>query len=104
VSQDGLIDFINNVFTIEYGWTNDDLLGQPLTVIIPPHFRDTHRLGFSRFLSTEKKTLIGKVLRLPILLKDGSIAQAEHFIFAEKNGDRWRFASTIVKQAKAGKQ
>jgi PAS domain S-box-containing protein len=94
-NEQGLIEFINKRFTEEYGWTEQDLLDQSLTTIIPPHFQDTHRVGFSRFLATEKATLLGKPLTLAVQLKDGSTTEAEHFIIGKKNGERWRFGATI---------
>jgi PAS domain S-box-containing protein len=94
-SEQGLIEFINKRFTHEYGWTKKDLVGQPLTTIIPTYFRDTHRLGFARFLATEKATLLGKPMELAIQLKDGTVARAEHFIIGQKDGGMWRFGATI---------
>jgi PAS domain S-box-containing protein len=101
-SEQGLIEFINRRFTRDYGWTKKDLIGQPLTTIIPPYFRDTHRLGFSRFLATEKATLLGKPMSLAVQQKDGTTVNAEHFIIGQKDGGIWRFGATIRRLEERG--
>jgi PAS domain S-box-containing protein len=103
-NEQAIIEFINDRFTKEYGWTKKDLIGESLTTIIPPYYRDTHRVGFARFIATEKATLLGMPIQLAILFKDGSIAAAEHFIMGEKNGGTWSFGATIRRlgRVKAG--
>lgn len=95
MDEEGRIFFINEAFEREYGWNRADVLGQPITVIIPPKMRDVHHIGFSRFLKTENATLLEKPLNLPVLCKDGRILDAEHFLCAEKTDGKWRFAATI---------
>lgn len=97
MDQEGLITFLNDAFENSYGWTSQDAVGKQLaSVIIPPYMRDAHRIGFSRFLTTGQPTLLGKPLKLPIQCKDGRILNVEHIIFAEKEGERWRFAARIL--------
>ena len=96
IDDHGLFTFINRTFTQTYGWTESELIGKPVTTIMPSQFRDAHIVGFSRFLATETARLTGKPLPLAILYKDETVADAEHFILAEKNDNRWRFAATIT--------
>src|SRR3989338_4634791 len=93
--NEGILIHVNDAFTLAYGWTKEDLVGKSITNIMPPHFRDAHHIGFSRFLVTEKATLAGKPLPLAVLFKDGTIKDAEHFILAEKVEGKWRFAATV---------
>jgi PAS domain S-box-containing protein len=95
MSKQGLVTFINQQFTDTYGWLESDLIGKPLSTIIPVSMRDAHNLGFSRFLLTETATLIGKPLPLKIKLKSGTELDAEHCIIAEKINGEWEFAATI---------
>ena len=99
-NEQAIVEFINDRFTKEYGWTKKDLIGEPLTTIIPEYFRDTHRVGFARFIATEKATLLGMPMQLAILFKDGSVDDAEHYIIGEKSGDTWRFGATISRTSK----
>lgn len=95
VDDKGDVTSVNGCFTREYGWSRAELVGKPLTTIIPPAMRETHSVGFSRFLATEKPRLLGRSLRLPVLFKDGRELPAEHFIMAEKQGGTWRLAALI---------
>ena len=99
MDDEGFVTSINNTFEKKLGWTRQDLIGKPLTTIIPPAMRDVHAIGFSRFLSTEKPTLLNKPLQLTVQLKDGRVVKAEHIITAEKLDGRWRFAATIKPEA-----
>lgn len=96
IDEHGLFTLANKAFEKTYGWTEADLLNQPVTTIMPPAFRDAHTVGFSRYLATEQATLLGKPLPLAILYKDGHVAEAEHFILGEKKDNAWRFAATIL--------
>jgi PAS domain S-box-containing protein len=91
----GMITRVNQRFEDVFGWRGDEILGRPLTAIIPRTFRDAHHLGFSRFLLTGSPTLLGRPLTLPAMAKDGRVFDAEHVIFAEQREGRWVFAATI---------
>lgn len=97
----GVITFINDLFERSYGWGRSEIAGKSVTEIIPPKMRDLHHIGFSRFLTTEKPTLLEKPLALPILCKDGRVLNVEHLIVAEKRGERWVFAATLKPGKKA---
>jgi sigma-B regulation protein RsbU (phosphoserine phosphatase) len=91
---DGILSFMNPLFTSLYGW-RQDIVGQPLTVIMPPHMRQAHTIGFSRMISTGKPKLLGKPVQLPVLHADGHIVASTLVIVGEKQGDSWRFAATF---------
>lgn len=92
---DGKITFINACFEREYGWARTDIVGKPLTTIIPAPMRETHLVGFSRFMTTGQPRLLGRSLELPILCKDGEERRTRHYILAEKTGETWRLAALI---------
>lgn len=96
IDENGLFFHINSAFEEEYGWSKNDLIGKVITQIIPPHMRDAHNFGFSRFLTTEVSKIQGKHLPLPIICKNGTIKDADHFIVGEKMNGKWRFAATIT--------
>lgn len=95
IDQESVFTFVNETFTVEYGWTEAELLGQPVMNIMPAHMRNAHMIGFSRFLTTESSVLLGKNLPLTVRYKDGREELSNHFILGEKVGDRWRFAAII---------
>lgn len=100
IDEHGLFFHVNEAFEAVYGWKKDDLLGKVITIIMPPHMRDAHNFGFSRFLTTEVSKIQGKHLPLPVYCKDGSIVDAEHFIVGEKKNGKWHFAATITPRSK----
>jgi PAS domain S-box-containing protein len=95
VDHRGLITQVNPRFEEVFGWQRSEILGKPLTTIIPKTFRDAHHVGFSRFLGTGQPTLLGRPLTLPAIAKDGRVFDAEHVIVAEQREGRWVFAATI---------
>lgn len=96
IDEQGIFFFVNAAFEQAYGWSADDLLGKVITRIMPPHMRDAHNFGFSRFLVTESPRILNKPLPLPVFCKDGRTITAEHFIVGEKLDSGWRFAATIT--------
>ena len=96
----GCINYINEAFEKTYGWAANDIVGRPVSRIIPKEMREAHAVGFSRFLSTGSSSILGKSLPLPIECKDGKVLQAAHFIVGEKNNGRWIFAARITPQHK----
>lgn len=95
----GVITYINPIFEKTYLWPFKKLAGRLLVTIIPTTLHDAHHLGFSRFLTTEKPTLLEKPLPLAILLGDGTEIAAEHTIYAEKENGNWVFCATITPQS-----
>lgn len=93
--QEGRVTDVNAAFTAIFGWSREEIVGRPLTTIIPPNLRDAHLLGFSRFLTTNKTTLLNMPLSLKAISKEGRVFDAEHLIVAEKKKGRWSFGASI---------
>ena len=92
----GQILAINPAFEQAYGWRDQQLSGQPLTVVLPTEFKMSHQLGFSRFQAQEISTILGHPLRLKTVCADGTEVVSEHFIVAEKWGGEWVFGATLT--------
>lgn len=56
----GNIVYLNAAAERLLGWTSSELLGCPLTTLIPERLRATHQSGFARFQSTREPRLIGR--------------------------------------------
>jgi len=94
--SEGIVREINARFRIVYGWTEKDLIGQSLGLILPPSFRDSHHAGFARFQLTELSKVLNHPLRLATFCADGQAIESEHYIVAEKHDDgSWSFAATL---------
>ena len=92
----GVVREINQRFREVYGWSDDQLLGQSLGLILPPSFRDSHHSGFARFKLTEESRVLNHPLKLATFCVDGTAIESEHYIVAEKHDDgAWSFAATL---------
>jgi two-component system, LuxR family, sensor kinase FixL len=54
-----------------FGWTAEEVVGRPLTVIIPERFRGLHTDGIARVRRTGASKLAGQVVELAGLRRDG---------------------------------
>lgn len=86
----------NRAFAEVYGWSEAQLVGEPLGLILPDAFRMSHQFGFSRFQATEQSTILAHPLRLKTLCADGRELVSEHFIVAEKGDAGWLFGATLT--------
>ena len=90
-----IVEF-NARFVEVYGWAEGELVGESISAILPPSFREFHHAGFARFQLTESSKVVGHPLTLATVCSDGSEVQSEHYIVAEKYPDgSWSFAATL---------
>lgn len=61
---DGRIVYVNRAAEQTFCYSTDELVGQPLTMLMPDRFRNTHLAGFERFLKTGEAQVLGKTLEL----------------------------------------
>ena len=54
-----------------FGYTDDEVIGQPLTVLMPDRYRVLHGDGLKRFMTTGESRVIGKTIELAGRRKDG---------------------------------
>ncbi|MBI3601712.1 MAG: PAS domain S-box protein [Candidatus Omnitrophica bacterium] len=55
-----------------FGYSDKEVLGKPLTLLMPERYRDPHQKGLEHFRRTGEGPVIGKVVELAGLRKDGS--------------------------------
>ena len=55
-----------------FGYTTKEVLGRPLTLLMPARYRDAHQRGVERLRTTGESRVIGKTMELYGLRKDGS--------------------------------
>ena len=94
-ARGNIVEF-NARFAEVYGWAESQLVGESISAILPPSFREFHHAGFARFQLTESSKVVGHPLTLATICRDGSEVQSEHYIVAEKHEDgTWSFAATL---------
>ena len=73
VAEDAnLVIFVNQAAADLLGWDAGALVGQRLTVLIPPELRQAHLAGFTRLQVTGEARILGSAVRVPALRRDGS--------------------------------
>ncbi len=70
--HEGVIRSWNSAAAALFGFTEDEVIGQPIEVIIPERFRSQHQEGIRRVTSGGPSHVIGKTVELAALRKDGS--------------------------------
>ena len=79
-----------------FGWKEPEVIGKLLTeTIIPPAFRDQHRLGIENYIATGEGPVINKAIELSALKKDGTEFPVELKISATKINGEYIFIGFI---------
>lgn len=73
ISADGVgnIVFWNKSAETIFGYTEKEVIGKPLSLLMPERYREDHKKGLSRFCKTGEAHVIGKTVELHALRKDG---------------------------------
>lgn len=68
----GRITTWNAAAAAVFGWRASEIIGEPLTTLIPEELRDRHRAGFERAVRDRHSDLVGRVLPLTAVRRDGT--------------------------------
>jgi PAS domain S-box-containing protein len=68
----GDITYFNPAAEQVFGYSARELVGKPLTQLMPERFHDDHREGLERFVSTGEARLIGQTVEVAGKRKDGA--------------------------------
>jgi len=71
-NESGMIVFWNRAAARLFGYREDEALGQPLTLIMPPRYRQAHLEGFTRICAGGPSHIIGTTVELYGLRKSGT--------------------------------
>jgi PAS domain S-box-containing protein len=72
INHTGHIELVNSQTEILFGYHRDELLGQPIEILVPERFRQQHPAERARFLKTPMVRAMGVGRELYGLRKDGS--------------------------------
>jgi len=78
-----------------FGWAADEVLGRPLTVIIPERLRALHEDGLARVRQSGHSKLAGSVVELVALHRDGHEFPVELSIGAWRSSEGLAFSGVI---------
>jgi PAS domain S-box-containing protein len=68
----GRIIFFNKSAEQTFGYTVQDVMGRPLTLLIPEKLQSAHRRGFAHYVSSGQGSLLGRTVELTGLRRDGA--------------------------------
>ncbi len=92
----GSIIYVNKGGERLFGWEASQLVGRPLTVLVPERFHDSTRRGLLRYISIEPAEAFGNVVELIALHKDGREFPIEISLARWEDGPA-RFFTAIVR-------
>ena len=96
IDDSGSIIFVNRAVERVFGYTQQELLHQDLTILMPEYLRHLHRAGFTRYKTEGRRHISWEAVELPGLHKNGSELPLE-LAFAEfSHGDN-RFFTGIAR-------
>jgi PAS domain S-box-containing protein len=71
IDSEGKINSWNKGAEDIFGYLTKEIVGKPLTIIMPKEFRGAHESAISRVIKTGKPTIMGKTVEVCALRKDG---------------------------------
>jgi len=87
--SEGVIRHWSDGAQLHFGYAAHEAEGVPVDLIVPPEYQQQHWDGFRRAMSTGVSKLDGKVLDVPVRIKDGTIVPFQvRFVFLRDAGDR----------------
>jgi PAS domain S-box-containing protein len=93
--QQGRITLFNPAAERAFGYQAAEILGQPLTLLIPVEYRERHEKGFQRYLDTRQARLVGRTLELTGRRCDGTEFPLELSLSAIDLGGDLQFLGAI---------
>jgi PAS domain S-box-containing protein len=100
----GLIVYANPTVQRMFGLNLGDIVGQPITCLMPERFHDAHQAGFRRYLAAGEARVIGKgIVELAGRRKDGSEFPLELSLGEWRAGDQ-RYFTAIMRDITLRKQ
>jgi PAS domain S-box-containing protein len=68
----GRITYVNHATEALFGRSTHELVGEPLTTLMPERMREPHRAALARYLATREPRVLGRTIEMPALVAGGS--------------------------------
>jgi PAS domain S-box-containing protein len=96
IDSDSTILIVNPAAERIFGYSTEEMIGQPLTMLMPEYLRHLHKAGITRYMETGRKHIGWSAAQLPGLHKTGNEIPLE-ISFAEFTRDGRRFFTGIAR-------
>ncbi len=103
IDERGAILFANHATARIFGYDPTELIGKPLTVLMPEFLRKLHEKGFSRYLATGQRHINWQGTELTALRKNGQEFPVE-ISFGEVSRDRHKVFTGFIRDITERKQ
>jgi PAS domain S-box-containing protein len=103
IDERGAILFANPATVRIFGYDPTELIGKPLTVLMPEFLRKLHEKGFSRYLATGQRHINWQGTELTALRKNGQEFPVE-ISFGELSRDRHKVFTGFIRDISERKQ
>ncbi|MDM7922493.1 MAG: PAS domain S-box protein [Pyrinomonadaceae bacterium] len=103
IDDQGVISFVNAAATEIFGYEQEEMLGQNLTMLMPERHREGHEKGLARYLNTGQRKMPWKAMELPGLHKLGHEVAME-LSFAEFVTNDKRYFTSVIRDISERKQ
>jgi two-component system NtrC family sensor kinase len=96
--ETGLITLFNPAAERTFGYRAEEVMGKPLTLLMPEESRSGHDAGFRRFNQTRQSKIVGQTIELQGLRKSGDRFPLELSLSAFESEGRLQFIGSIRDQ------
>lgn len=94
-NADSKIIMVNRTVEKIFGYTEKELIGQPLSILMPNKYQEAHRRGMSRYMETRTPRVLNTTVKIEGQRKDGSIFPLELNIAETKLDDQIFFTAAV---------
>lgn len=98
--RNGAIRYFNPSAERMFGYRQGEMLGQPLTILMPERFRQAHVDGIKRYLTSREGKVVGKTMELTARHRDGKEFPIE-LALASSQVDHDLFFTAIIRDITA---
>jgi PAS domain S-box-containing protein len=103
IDDKGIIEFANPAIATVFGYEPTEVIGKPLTILMPEYMRKLHEGGFKRYLATGQRHINWQGTELAALRKNGEEFPAE-ISFGELTRDGHKVFTGFLRDISKRKQ
>src|SRR5262249_21437561 len=96
IDEQGIIQLVNPAAERLFGYSAQELIGQNISLLMPPPYREDHDRYLARYLATGEKKIIGIGREVMGLKRDGTTFPLELSVAEARLGD-WRVFVGIIR-------